>query len=355
MNGQMPYTEPYLQALQDSRKAYSHLGISVIVLFVAYLGSAYTLSYIAAYVMPSLYQTWWFSWLINMLPLYAIAFPAFLWCIKRAPVGAHDPTYDAYGYVYQKPKFHIGHFCLFFLMAVGLMYIGSFIGNAMMSWMSQKTGASYENGLNDLAANSQPWMIFFGSVVIAPLGEELMFRKLFIDRARRYGDGMAIVLSALLFALFHGNFFQFFYAFFVGAVMAYLYTLTGKFIYPAFMHMGLNFVGMMLMPNLLDWLGLSELATLDPENTAAIHAFIQAHSSAYAVYSMITLMIYAIMIFAVVMLLYLIFKRKIYLGQGEVILRSEDRALAAFGNKGISICIFLLCFVMALNFIPMPQ
>ncbi len=355
MTDQTPYTEPYLQALQESRKTYSCLGIAVIVLFATYLGSAYALSYLVAYAFPQIYQAWWFSWVINTLPLYGIAFPAFFYCIKRAPIAAHDPTYDAKGYAYRKPKFHVGHFCLFFLMAVGLMYIGSFIGNAMMSWMSTKTGVSYENGLNDLAANSPQWMIFLISVVLAPLGEELMFRKLLIDRARRYGDGMAILLSALLFALFHGNFFQFFYAFFVGIIMAYLYTLTGKFMYPALMHMGLNFLGMMLMPNLLDWLGLSELATLDPNNIAAINAFIQAHSTAYALYSLITLMIYGIMIFAVVMALYLILKRKIYLGQGEIVLRSEDRVLAAFGNKGIAICIFLLCLMMALKLIPMPQ
>lgn len=355
MTNQMPYDEPYLQTLKESRKAYSRLGIAVIVLLVAYLGSAYALSYIVAYTMPSLYNAWWFSWAINTIPLYAIAFPLFFLCIKRAPVGEHDFTYDARGYVYQKPRFHIGHFCLFFLMAVGLMYIGSFVGNAMMSWMSEKTGASYENSLNDLATNSPQWMIFLVSVVIGPIGEELIFRKLFIDRARRYGDGMAILLSALLFALFHGNFFQFFYAFFVGAVMAYLYTWTGKFVYPALMHMGLNFMGMMLMPNLLDWLGLSELATLDPENTAAINAFIQQHSSAYALYSVITLLVYATMLFAVIMVVHLICKRKIYLGVGEIVLRSEDRAATAFGNKGIAICIFLLCLLMALNLIPMPQ
>jgi len=235
------------------------------------------------------------------------------------------------------------------------MYMGSLVGNGLMSWMSQKLNYDYQNGLNDLAATSPWWMLLLGSVIIAPIGEEFIFRKLFIDRARRYGDGMAILLSALLFALFHGNFFQFFYAFLVGGLMAYLYTLTGKLYWSAGLHMFMNFMGMMVIPKLTSLLGMEELNAIDPNDIEAMEAYMMSHMGAYIGLALFSLLIYGAMIASVVIIIYHIRKKKIYLGAGETPLRPEDRGLAAFGNKGIAICILLLCLLMAMNLIPVPQ
>ena len=56
-----------------------------------------------------------------------------------------------------------------------------------------------------------------------------MFRKLLIDRIVPFGQRVAVVVSGLAFGLFHGNFYQFFYAFSLGAVLHIFTAAQGGF------------------------------------------------------------------------------------------------------------------------------
>ena len=77
-------------------------------------------------------------------------------------------------------------------------------------------------------------------VVIGPILEELIFRKLMLDRTRAYGEKTAIIFSAICFGLFHGNLTQFLYAGCVGLFLGYVYCKTGKVLHTMIMHMLLN-------------------------------------------------------------------------------------------------------------------
>lgn len=77
-------------------------------------------------------------------------------------------------------------------------------------------------------------------VVIGPILEELVFRKLMLDRTRAYGEKTAIIFSAICFGLFHGNLTQFLFAGVVGLFLGYVYCKTGKVLYTMIMHMLLN-------------------------------------------------------------------------------------------------------------------
>ncbi len=81
--------------------------------------------------------------------------------------------------------------------------------------------------------------------------EELIFRKLMIDRLHNYGETAAIVFTALCFGLYHGNLTQFLYAGCVGLFLGYVYCKTGKIIYTMIMHILLNTISasiMLLLP-----------------------------------------------------------------------------------------------------------
>ncbi|MCH5324458.1 MAG: CPBP family intramembrane metalloprotease [Eubacterium sp.] len=54
--------------------------------------------------------------------------------------------------------------------------------------------------------------------VIAPLAEEIIYRRLLMTPLRVLGDVPAVVLSSLIFGLMHGNFDQFCYGFFGGII-----------------------------------------------------------------------------------------------------------------------------------------
>lgn len=66
------------------------------------------------------------------------------------------------------------------------------------------------------------------------------------DKVIKYGEGCTIVLSGLLFGLFHMNFNQFFYAFFLGCFFAFIYVKTGNLKYTIILHMTINFFGSVL-------------------------------------------------------------------------------------------------------------
>ena len=68
---------------------------------------------------------------------------------------------------------------------------------------------------------------FVRIVVIAALCEELCFRGYIMQNLRRYGDGFAIVMSAVVFGLMHGNLIQAPFALGVGLALGYFSVKTG--------------------------------------------------------------------------------------------------------------------------------
>ena len=88
-------------------------------------------------------------------------------------------------------------------------------------------------------------------VLFAPVLEELVFRKMILDRTKGYGETTAIVFSALSFGLFHQNLTQILFAFGVGLFLGYVYCKTGKVAITMIMHIlinGFSSVLMFIMP-----------------------------------------------------------------------------------------------------------
>ncbi len=69
---------------------------------------------------------------------------------------------------------------------------------------------------------------FIGAAVVAPLTEEFAMRGVVLGALRKYGDGFAILVSALLFGLMHGNFMQIPFAFIVGLALGFAVIKTGS-------------------------------------------------------------------------------------------------------------------------------
>lgn len=77
--------------------------------------------------------------------------------------------------------------------------------------------------------------------VIAPIAEELVFRGLLYHELRRFLKmPSAMVTSAALFAMYHGNAVQGLYAFAIGMLMVYAYEYFGDFKFPLGIHIGAN-------------------------------------------------------------------------------------------------------------------
>ena len=134
----------------------------------------------------------------------------------------------------------------YFPCAFALMYAGSMAGKLI--------DALIGGGLTDVAQNAissvDPWVTLVCAVIVAPAAEELFFRKAMIDRLSDYHPFDAILLSALLFALVHGNITQFLYALPLGLLFGIIYYRTQNIGYTILLHAALNALGG-LVPQLL--------------------------------------------------------------------------------------------------------
>ena len=130
-----------------------------------------------------------------------------------------------------------------FLICMSALFFGNLMGQALMSMVSALQGKPMFNPIEEIMKGLSSWVIFVTMVVMAPVCEEILYRKILIDRIRLYGDKAAILVSGFIFALSHGNFYQFFYAFGIGLVLGYVYIQTGRLRYTIWFHMIINFLG----------------------------------------------------------------------------------------------------------------
>ncbi|NBH71460.1 CPBP family intramembrane metalloprotease [Clostridiaceae bacterium] len=173
---------------------------------------------------------------LGQVSMYVFAFPVFWLMMKRIPSWKKD----------EGERISLGGFLLWAVVCFGYTYIGNLFGQAFMGGMEAFTGMPQENPVMDVLNQMNPWMVFLTTVVVAPVMEELMFRKFLIDRIVPFGQRAAVIVSGVAFGLFHGNFYQFFYACGLGMIFAYLYSSTGRVRYGILLHMMINMVGGML-------------------------------------------------------------------------------------------------------------
>ena len=132
-----------------------------------------------------------------------------------------------------------------FVMMYAVSTVFNLIGTAV-SKAAPAGGTEQLDMINTMVSSGVPAGLMI-TVLIAPVVEELIFRKLMLDRIRNYGEKTAIVFSAICFGLFHGNLTQFLYAFSVGLFLGYVYCKTGKVHYTMIMHALLNLFSSMIM------------------------------------------------------------------------------------------------------------
>ncbi len=258
-------------------------------------------------------------------PLYLVAMPLSMLVFMRVP--AISTRQFA-----MKP----GEFIPLFIICIPVMYLGNIIGMVLSAGI---TDGQATNRINDLVLGGNEWVnaLFVG--LLAPICEEWLFRKQIISRLRRYGEKTAIVFSALAFALFHMNLFQFFYAFGLGLIFGYVYTRTSRLRYSVLMHMLINLNGSVLAPLMLKQIDPRILSGTISE--AEIMSMVQGGSgmlglSIMMLYGMVML---GLLIAGIVLLIVKRRNWEFYLAPEE--LPTGLKVRTTYGNPGVVIYILL--------------
>lgn len=222
----LQHDDTYLMA----RKRQGTVGMSLCLLLVVWIAVAYALGICYSLFMPkNVISNSLGTILISDIAQYLVALPITILVMRKVPIVATKQF-----------TMKMRQFGGFFAVSIPIMYVGNFVGIALALLL---TGGKAENRVSDVVTSGNVWETILFVVIIAPIMEEWLFRKQILGRLRAYGEKRAIVFSALVFALFHMNVFQFFYAFGLGLVFGYMYVRTSKLRYSILLHMLVNFQG----------------------------------------------------------------------------------------------------------------
>ena len=273
------------------------------------------------------------SLMISMLPMYLIGMPILIVLVKTVPAEKVE-----------KKKMKAGHFVLAALMCFGLAYASNFIGTILTTVIGMLKGGMVQNAIMNIATSINVYLAVLFMVICAPLIEEYVFRKLIVDRTIKYGQGVAVLLSGLMFGLFHGNLNQFIYAFAIGCFLAFLYVKTGNLKITIIIHMIFNFLGGVVSVKLLEMIDMERYMEIVQSgmDMDALMIYMSENAVGWICYMMFALFIFATIITALVLFIVSIVKNKFVFEQGQVAIPKGKRFRTVILNVGMLIYCMLL-------------
>lgn len=318
---------------EEARKTYSIFG-------GAYLGAA-ILNIIPAVIIyiigmklrPEFEDNVTFSFVVSIVTLYLIGLPF------------------AYAIIKKIPKCEIGHRKMKVGEIISSLFIGytvllsaNIVGTIINVFLGKLTGKGIMNPIANAITGLNPIVNILIVAILAPIIEELVFRKILVDRLYKYGEGLTILFSGLMFGLFHGNFAQFFYAFALGIYLAYIYMRTGKIRYTMYIHMFINTIGS-LAAIALNGIDIELIQNyLYSGNTEEYMAYVMSHMGSFALLGLYGIVVVLVVITGII--LAIVFHKKFHVDSIATELPKGTGLKSMFANIGM--IAYMIFFVVAI-------
>lgn len=309
--------------LKTARHCFSVLGCAVLLLLAGQLAVRLLVDKCMPLFFPAGGYPTWLPLLIAYLAFFGIVFPLAALLLRRLPAAAPE-----------KGSIRARHFFAF----LPILFLCSFVGSRLSQWLvallADAFGLQTGSALGTLLL-THPLVMVFVLLVAAPLCEEWFFRKLLLDRARIYGEKLAIFVSALLFAFYHTSIYQFFYAFFVGLIFGYLYLRTGRLWVTALMHAIYNLV-CIILPYVMLRFGIfgafMEAETVDEQIAIIVENPVGAAVACVYGFICLGLLIGGCLLLGK-------YRKKVFFKHTACPLPPDTEGAAAFVNVGMLLCI----------------
>lgn len=332
---------------KNTRKYFSAFGWFALVYFLATTLAQTVILFAVLALAPQLYENWLFLELLSFIPNYCFGLPlAYFLLLRRLPRAVPAVRKMGVGS-------HVGG--LFVCMA--LMLLGNFVSAGIMTAFESLLGVAPANPIESAISAMPPWATFLFVVIAAPLLEELVFRRLICRRLLPLGEGWAIILSSAFFALFHGNFYQVFYAFTLGCLFSFVYLKTGRLIHSVIFHASVNFIGGFLSSIIYSRLENYDMELILErllEAVSSINASLISANDAWgllwlAVLWAFNLVLYGSALVGTVLLIKNVRLLKVSSGS---LPPHEDGALKLVTSAGVIVCSIVFAVVLASSVIP---
>ncbi|MDF2541883.1 MAG: putative rane protein [Herbinix sp.] len=224
-----------------SKKLMNRVWLALFGMGVAVIGVQFLVQFTLETYAPSILEMEWYTWVLTAISFAGVGLPVFYLLLKGVPDSTRRPV----------NKLGILPFIVIFLICIAAMYISNLFGLLVNAILAFIKGAPIINPLEDVILSGNMVLTFLYGVIVAPIVEETIFRKILLNKVRRYGDLPAILVSGFAFGLFHMNLSQFFYATVLGAIFAYVTLKTNTIKYSILMHVLINFMGTTISPLLI--------------------------------------------------------------------------------------------------------
>lgn len=320
--------EPSEERVSEARRTYAHALLNITIFWVIAVSLQLALKLLIPKDAPAYVRA-----LATFVPMYLIAFPVYLFISKKLP--ASPP---------EQHRMHIGQILLTFPCCECIAIAGNLIGVIINLILTLVLGIRTDStALTEGLLGDGALVLVIAAVFCAPVVEEMIFRKILIDRVRKYGELPAILISGLMFGLFHGNFTQFFYAAALGLLFAWVYIRTGKVIHTIAMHFMVNFWGSALPMILLRRIDKNTITELLVNQNYSV---MLENVSKFIPFILLVLCNYALALTGLI--LFIVFRKRIVLKPSEEEIPKKKRFSVAVLNYGF-IALFVACvaeFVM---------
>lgn len=125
------------------------------------------------------------------------------------------------------------------IAAFGLYYLALLIVE-VIAVISPSTMEAY-NEMMDTALGGSELLALLAAVILAPINEECIMRGLILKNLQRFfSTPVVILIQAIMFGIFHGNWVQGLYAIPIGAALGYVAVRSRSVIPCIFMHLFYN-------------------------------------------------------------------------------------------------------------------
>ncbi len=227
--------------ISQVRRNLSRIGWSMCLMLVVTAVIQIAVVQFASYpVLFAIQTNSWIRYALLIVPQYLVAMPLAAYLLRGQRPEIPAKTLDA------------RQFRIIICIVYFLIYAGNIIGRIVTTIISAIAGSNMSNAVSTLVTGSDLLPRFVVLVLIAPVAEEIFFRKLLIEKLLPYGERVAVITSGLIFGLVHGNFSQFFYAFALGLALGYIYIKTGNLTYTILLHMAVNLMGSIVGPAVIN-------------------------------------------------------------------------------------------------------
>lgn len=317
----------------ECRRRLSRICLAFFAFFAVTLVLQFLIVFFAGILRPAWMAAPMLTWIESLVPMYCFGLPVFYMILRPLPT-AHCGGRRISGL----------DLAVLFFIAFAVMYVTNLLATGINLLTDTILGRSSTAGATELINESPLYLTVIFAVLLGPAVEEFMFRRLLLSRLLPFGEGFAILTSALLFGLFHANLAQFLYAFAIGLILATVTCRTGRLRYTVILHVLLNFFGS--IPATLLARKTAELGINDMDEAALLE-------SPEALVTMLLASGYSLLLLAAVvsglLLLATHVKRMLPRPTGQPIPRGERRHL--WLSAGTVLYALMLLFLFATSYL----